>query len=497
MDKKTVENRISQKRVQFTTVMKFMRQLYKPGNTSKCSLTFPCIIVKTDLKDNKYVSLIHKCLSGMSSLYKFYYFDCDDAESKQMTEFFTEDVRYRDNRKAEFDILIVDELSATNESVYVSFGTVRELYEYVMNRALKPDEPLSANLYTRPKWVSGLVSVSVFSSKSNKVIILGEIHDRLGTCTTRDDAINASDFFISLLEKNKRTFIDVYGEFNIQMGGYPTKERKLDTLEVSKNQVESFMFDTQRSLDSLGCLYGGSVEGKNCIYNDYVRFHSTDVRDSKISSMQFYSSVFWIWDSSTEYLRLSDEDSKNNVKEELKSWCKETRTIMERVQELSTVAGMIEDIVNATEYLKIDKHISKMKIDHEKRTILIYIERFTVQLSEHLEENLFPRLLELFDALEYGNVDEDSGVVEDLVNLTYPVSRISTYLMDLYLLTRLLLTHRGDVRAKNSIIYVGNTHANLYKQVLTDMNFEPVFDSVRATPHYACLDISELMWPYF
>ena len=487
--------------VLFETVLRFIDQLQNPHDSSECLLKFPCIIVKTPQKDNPLVHQIHTTLSDPVP-YTFYLFDCDDSEGKQITDVLNQDITVGEDVTNEFDLLIVDELGTESEYLHVSFGTVLEIYEYVMNRTLLPDEKLYADIYTRRRWVSGLISVSVLSNERHNIIILGEAHNKLNVCGSRKNAINAFDFVVGLLEKNKRVFVDLYGEFPIDMKGIDHEERRLGTRALH-NEYEPvcFMLELYMDLEAKGCLYNGPVDGGEiCPYAGHVRFHSTDVRRSKFNNVEIYRCVYWIHVTSDGYLASTVNPSKKNMKVTLKTWCRKLHRLM-RIQGGLTVS---QDIENAITSLKINSQIRKMKVSEEKEVMASYYSEFQKEIKETEEQATFLRDLDLLCVRLVGDYegenededeDEDEDVDDDIItqlkNLTLNFSDVSIFLMDYYLMTRLL---KGPDK-KNSIIYVGNFHAIRYVELLRKMNFRSVFESTAGVPD-ACLDLSEMMWPY-
>ena len=522
--------------VRCAEVLTFLSELNTRGNIADCSLLVPCVIAKSEQKANCYLSKLLEILNR-DNFYNVYFFDCDDAETININTTLHADLK--DNGKTNTsDIIIADGLGTATEDVYVSFGTVREMYEYVMNRTLRPEEPLFSDLYTRHKMVSGLISVSVLSGEKSNIIILGERHNKLDTCEEKEDTMNAFEFFMSLLDKNKRIFIDVFAEFAIQMGAGPLKERRQETMNISLEKRNSgFMHDVEGDLTNGGCLYGRSDSSGECRYKDYVKFHSTNFRWSKLSTLRFYHCIFWIYSFAHGYLVADTPEEREQNKTQLKIWCKLIGKHIKRVPKFDTRAGILEDFDNALDYLKINKQISKMKIERERLSLSMNIKKYRTELSEQLKDGLLSDLKVRFERLEKGELEVKT--IDELEQMTYDVCFINVYLMDYYLLARMLCTHveksetvsthdeksetvfahdeksetvsahdeksetvsahneKSETVTKNCIVYVGNGHATTYKTILREMGFNIVYESAPGNPKPACLDLSEMMWPYY
>lgn len=68
-------------------------------------------------------------------------------------------------------------------------------------------------------------------------------------------------------------------------------------------------------------------------------------------------------------------------------------------------------------------------------------------------------------------------------------------IMDIYLLSRVFRTFRDSVSPQNIIIYVGDHHAESYRQVLNMLDFTLIASS--RTDDNKCLDISNFKQPFF
>ena len=137
-----------------------------------------------------------------------------------------------------------------------------------------------------------------------------------------------------------------------------------------------------------------------------------------------------------------------------------------------------------------------MKIEREKSLISASVERYRAELSQNLNNNLLGDLKTLFDLLSQGTYNSD--INGKLFFLTSWVSKINIYLMDYYLIARMLSTHGNTAEAhKKCVVYVGDGHVTTYKKILQEMGFNLVYESTPEATRSACIDISNMVWPYF
>ena len=272
MQKKQRSQILNARDASCTQVSRFLVELGDHGDISECSFDFPCLIVKKTLKSSIYLSKILEMSKDTGLIYNVYLLNCNESDVLSITNILNDDIKDDNKKTSTFDLILVDESYTASEDVYVSFGTILEIYEYVVNRTIKPEEKLLADVYTRHRLVSGLVSARVLSGEKSNILILGEQHDKLDTCDEKVDVIDADKFFWSLLEKNRRTFIDVFGEFGIQMadGKKSLRERKLLGIEAL-NEItgDSFMVEIERSLTNQNCLYSSTeMSYAKCPFKD-------------------------------------------------------------------------------------------------------------------------------------------------------------------------------------------------------------------------------------
>ena len=162
--------------------------------------------MKNEQKDNVYLSKIIEILNRTGLLYNTYFLNCSESEIVSIANSLSDDLKDDNKKQCVFDLIVVDTLRTTSKDVHVSFGTVPEIYEYVVNRAIEPEKKLLADVYTRRRHVSGLLSVRVLSGEKSSILILGEKHNKLDNCDEKADAINADDFF-SVSSRKKSTRI--------------------------------------------------------------------------------------------------------------------------------------------------------------------------------------------------------------------------------------------------------------------------------------------------
>ena len=80
------------------------------------------------------------------------------------------------------------------------------------------------------------------------------------------------------------------------------------------------------------------------------------------------------------------------------------------------------------------------------------------------------------------------------------VGYIGENLMDFYIMSRIFsIVNKKpgiiDAPVENIVVYVGDAHAQKYRDILLSVGFHTVYSSVSKDGNM-CLDISALMWPY-
>ena len=124
------------------------------------------------------------------------------------------------------------------------------------------------------------------------------------------------------------------------------------------------MINVERRLVNQKCLYSSTeMSYDNCPFNNYVRFHSTDFRKSRIHNIEFYKCMYWIY-TCAKRLKLSGAkggEESRTYRTRLRDWCADADDISELVSDLNTADGILASFTRALQYLKINRQISKMK----------------------------------------------------------------------------------------------------------------------------------------
>lgn len=401
-----------------------------------------------------------------------------------------------------FQLAIVERIGRDKE-MSISFGLVREMYDYVQARVLSKSRIL-ADKFKRPEKVSGLKSVNFYESKqeNKRILVLGEEHSRKGVCLDHETSFtNADDFFIGLLEKNKGIIVDVFGEFDISMYGQLQDRRDLSRkLNERHFAHNSFLHSVRRRLTSHGCLFEDRKTYRKCPYRNHVRFHSGDIRNTRILSLMFFESVFMVSAHIAKFTAsdrdMSDLSAYESALLDVKKFISNNFDELCNFNAIDTLSNELDSLVSE---LKIRTQVDNIGNELIKNTINGQLGAFLTKVRVDMPANMFSTFARNVLDLSVGKPDFDvacGSVFEINARLGY----IGENLMDFYIMSRIFSAVNKkpgiiDAPVENIVVYVGDSHAQKYRDILLSVGFHTVYSSVSKDGNM-CLDISALMWPY-
>lgn len=340
------------------------------------------------------------------------------------------------------------------------------------------------------------------STKYNKKIyIFGEHHETNETCKLLDKC----NVFVFILNNigNIPKFIDVFLETP-----YITKEvKKLPSYQIGILGKFSKEFEQ--------CL----LSEKKCKYEN-IRFHNTDIRQSIIIDPLKRSYIVKLQDNIVhfqyflmDYLKINnvstlsikyDEDKYKKIIKNLKTLILSDEYKDERMIYLQSITSnekYLQYLLKSYSIFKLEKQQQEIPYENVKNILLKFIQNKInkvnlkylnitefIYLIDKLEYSGFPKIFKLDNILEIVNY------ANEMIFSIIPI-------LDMYLFSRMFRKFK-QVKYKNSkepeyiIIYVGNQHANNYRELLNELNFKTEFNKQTIKPDY-CLDISNLKQPLF
>ena len=331
-------------------------------------------------------------------------------------------------------------------------------------------------------YISGLLRFAVYKNeKLNKIIyLLGERHNLKDLCGfVEDDEIktekliqhyNADDFFYSLLNsgiKNKNK-LDVF----LEMTYNPVDKAKKFYSKIPKFKSSGYMAEVLKKIYNDACkpnyikkLYG---EHNLCIYDGFVRFHHTDLRDSGDKFVEYIDKLWWRRlnpDNEEEFtMKYSDYD-----KEKILKLMQLSSIFLQKIKK-QTDNIIIDDIKKVFEERRID--FIKLCLNNIRNDLLSF--KYIKSESPWGEKG-------------WGDV----------------VDKIFIQIMDLYLMGRVFRSfydyNSNEIyNSKNIIIYAGDVHIENYIKILKDLNFEEKYHYTNSAKNKeACLKVDNFNIDYF
>ena len=337
-----------------------------------------------------------------------------------------------------------------------------------MRPGRRPPAPTSRIGSPLPRYISGLYSMSVYYHKKyNKLfVVLGEAHNKKGLCDPGDTLFAPRYFFKLLNSVPDDILVDVFTELPFD----PMRD-DAEKFRRYPNREGGFMKDVV----SHECFNKSSHADENVCtkYRHHVRFHWSDVRHTTDNMAAILRSLYNIEQRSATYT--------GKIKDILTESFRMTRTDLDKSLERFIEKSRIKRQINSIEHPDARQ----------------YFENLIIQLKSKID---FGYLREN-NIIERSTRDDATRAAIDELVLT------NIRLMDIYVLSRAFRTFNhekqtstkfGNLSPTNIIIYVGDMHANHYRDMLVDgLGFQTLFSAQKedAVNHVACIDILGLAWP--
>jgi hypothetical protein len=273
--------------------------------------------------------------------------------------------------------------------------------------------------------------------------------------------------------------------------------RKLNEKHHAHN---SFLNSVRRRLTNHGCLFEDIKTYRKCPYRNHVRFHSGDIRRTRIPSLMFFESVFMVSGHISKFAfsdrGVSDRDTYESALLDVKKFIATNFDVFVKFNAIDTLSNELDSLVLN---LKIRTQIDNIGNDFIKNTINERLNTYLSDVKVAIFENMFSRFADNLLSLS----DEKSDFVAaciSIFNINARLGSIGGNLMDFYIMSRIFSTANKkpgtiDTPIENIVVYVGDGHTQKYRDILLSLGFHTVYSSV-STGGDACLDISALMWPY-
>jgi hypothetical protein len=330
--------------------------------------------------------------------------------------------------------------------------------------------------------ISPLQSLSYhISTKYNKYIyIFGENHYSKGTCNIKKEC-NIYDFIVGQIS-NIPGMIDVF----------------LETPYIHKTGKYVIPSDDKGVLDKFALEFQGCLDiKKKCKYPN-IRFHNTDVRDSQSIEKPFLSQLeTYIILISYNIERNEFYDYKNHKKGLINLL---TNKIYKKERDEYSKAIKSHDLIIKYLFQKYNK----FKLEKQQEQISNVLKMILLQYFENAIFNIDLKNLQLDTILQTIKklpINVPKKIPDYYSKLIDSILRLGIPLMDIYLIARMFrkfknVKYQNSKEAKHIIIYVGNLHANNYREILRKLEFKTTFYGNSKSDEF-CVNISRLNKPLF
>ena len=360
--------------------------------------------------------------------------------------------------------------------------------------------------------ISGLIIFAVYKDTyTNKIIyLLGEQHDLEGTCNSPlpenfAPVYTASEFFNKLLNyfvkdktrnsnnkldifleefydplnlnskfKNYYPFIDGKGFLNKTLSELYSKHCKPGSIkkndqikkrdEINAKREEWTSRKKQHKLNQ-----DFDTNYNICLYEPYVRFHHSDLRDISDKFTQYMSDIFWLYEDSITYdifeKKYSNEYNQINLLE-----------LFNTSQFLKKIYKQIKQIIPDDLY---EYFLSKIEEFKSKCISLIRSEKINY---DYIKQNFYRK---------------DDIYITEKNN----VSDIFCDIMDLYIMTRIyrsfVIDEEATYESTNIMIYAGDYHIQNYIKHFEELGLQPMYMfTAPDTNEYACIRVNDFNMEY-
>ena len=168
-----------------------------------------------------------------------------------------------------------------------------------------------------------------------------------------------------------------------------------------------------------------------------------------------------------------------------------------KINNFKSFVTYILNIYNNFKIMKQYENIISLKI---KEILNNYVYKPSIDMKYFNLNNIFNLVSKLKEIKE---IDRNNTYVVELFEYLLVWLKFSNRFMDFYLMSRLFRNFKykqyENVKSpENVIIYVGNDHANVYRNLLKQMTFKEHFHfKENEYKNDYCIDISKLNYPLF
>ena len=362
---------------------------------------------------------------------------------------------------------------------------IARMKEEMRQQELEQTKPLEK------KYVSGLVSLSLYSSEKYKrrILILGEKHNKDDLCNKSVDSIEADEFLYGLLDKRGESLLDVFIQSNYRFlkDDYADNAEKFyDFKEYNPKYEANFMHDVTRKLANQNCLaYHQQDNPVKCPYKN-KRIHLIDIRRSHdIDIIKLFQIVIDIKRFLMDRRKYNAELMKHYIKCIENYKFDTNKKIQEGLERLFS-SRKFTKAINTTHNDIREKLILKMKEIKNRDYSIFTSENIITLINETLKTEIYDN-----NILHYFKI-EGKG---DYVKVSELV-RTRDDIMDIYAIARVFRRFDYNPRREingvinDVIIYANDYRCAVYRKFLYELNFDKLFEANVADGQETCLDIT-------
>ena len=277
--------------------------------------------------------------------------------------------------------------------------------------------------------------------------------------------------------------IDVFLELPIL-----NKGQKISDIEIkSKSSLYKFMKNQK------GCL---ELE-KKCQYPN-IRFHNTDIRKVR-NNLPFIVILSQVINQL--YYNIEEKNLemyKNHIILVLDILMIHYKKDVKEYSKIKTHEQLLEYLMEIYSKFKFSKQYNHIS-DEEVKSILI---KNLLESLKKIDLKIisYYHILKLMSNIPLSKFPNEQ-TIKNINILSDNFQLLMAPLMDTYLLARIFrkfkkVEYQNSNQPENIIIYVGNYHANIYRNILDKLNFKTQF-STNSNEGEFCVNISNLKQPLF
>lgn len=352
--------------------------------------------------------------------------------------------------------------------------------------------------------LTDIISLSYHELNGIKIYIFGEHHYPTNKCSLLNpNRMSAFDFIKSSIE-NIPKFIDIFTETS-----YITKEMR--EIKWKSNTLAPTLIKFENEYEK--CL-SQNPELNKCLN---IRFHNTDIRLIISKRLLFVS---YIHNLMFHIHRLMFIITTNSYEQKYITELERKVILEDYIKYLYAYKIAISDPKNSEEIRNYMNAKSSSSLINMYINIYDKIGKFNKQLlrlDSYVKDILEKYMLDKFNQLDFNYINFNNiyRFMNTLPINTFPnkyqLKELELYtkynillesiFMDVYLMARIFRNfdkkeYQYSESPSNIIIYVGNTHAENYREILYKLKFKELFKK-EAKYNEFCVDISKLKQPLF